>query len=256
MYLIDTHSHIFLEEFEADREQVIRNALDKNIRKIFLPNIDRSSIQSVLNLHKKYPENCFPLMGLHPGSVAKDFETELEQIKKTIEENKIYGIGETGLDFYWDTTYKDQQIRSFTKQIHWAIEMDLPLIIHVRDSFDEVVDCIKRNYDPKLKGIFHCFTGGINEAEIVFDLGFLIGIGGIVTFKNSGLAQTIEKLPLEKMVLETDSPYLAPTPFRGKRNESAYIDLIAEKIAEIKKIPKKEVAEVTSQNALKLFGLI
>jgi TatD DNase family protein len=254
MNLIDTHSHVFLEDFDNDRDQVIQNSIDKNVTKIVLPNIDISSIDAVFDIQKNYPDICYPAMGLHPGSVKEDYIEQLKQIEKEIQNNQVYGIGETGLDFYWDTTFKESQIDSFVTQIKWAIQYDLPLIIHVRESFEETLQCVKENLKPGLKGVFHCFTGSVADAEKIFDLGFHIGIGGIVTFKNSGLGETVNNLPLERVILETDSPYLTPAPFRGKRNESAYVALVAQKIAELKNLPMEKIAEITSDNANRLFG--
>lgn len=256
MKFIDTHTHLFLEHFNDDIEKVITNALEKGVEKFFLPNIDSGSINDVLELVKKYPGNCYPMSGLHPTSVKENYKEELAMVEKLLKEGQFYGVGETGIDLYWDKTFLKEQKEAFAFQLELAKKYQLPIIIHVRDSFNEVFEVVDAHNDENLSGIFHCFTGDYKQAKKIMDYrGFKLGIGGVLTFKNSKLGETIEKVPLEYIVLETDSPYLAPTPYRGKRNESSYIPLIAEKLAEIYKYPIGKVAEITTQNALAIFKL-
>jgi TatD DNase family protein len=256
MEFIDTHTHIFLEEFDQDREKVIADALAKYINKFFLPNIDSSSIDSVLKLSKAYPEHIFPMIGLHPTSVKENFMDELQIVKDYLEKERFYGIGETGIDLYWDKTYIEQQRESFRIQIDLAKRHHLPIIIHVRDSFNEVFEIVDELNDSSLTGIFHCFSGTYEQAQKIIEYGgFKLGIGGVVTFKNSGLAEIVSKINLEHLVLETDAPYLAPVPKRGQRNEPAYMINVAVKIAEMHQKSLEEVAEITSRNAICLFNL-
>jgi TatD DNase family protein len=255
MIFADTHTHLYLEEFNADREESIKTAIHKGITYLFLPNIDSSSIDSMLQLTQSFPDNCFAMMGLHPSSVKMDFEKELKLIEERLEKFHFVGIGETGIDLYWSQEFKEQQYIAFRHQIRLAKKYQLPIIIHVRNSFEETLEVLADENTDGLTGIFHCFPGTYEQAQEVIGMGFKIGIGGVVTFKNAKLAEIVKKLDLNDIVLETDSPYLAPVPFRGKRNESAYIRNIAEKIAEIKNIPILEVAQITTHNALKLFGL-
>jgi len=242
MRLIDTHTHLFLKEFEADLDLVIENARNNDVEKVFLPNVDCTSIASLFNLVNKYPDFCYPLMGLHPTSVTKNYLSQIETIKYYIENNKVYGVGEIGIDLYWDTTLKKEQEEAFRIQIEIAKKNNLPIIIHARDSFDEIFKIVDEVIDVK-------------QAEQVVDWGFLIGIGGIVTFKNSNLKDVVNNIDINHIVLETDSPYLAPVPKRGKRNESAYVRYIAEKIAEIKNMSLESVAEITSKNAERVFNI-
>ncbi len=256
MKFIDTHTHLFLEHFNDDIDTVIKTAIEKGVEKFFLPNIDSESINNVLELTKNYPEYCFPLSGLHPTSVNENYVEELEMVEKLLIEHKFYGIGETGIDLYWDKTFIKEQEEAFGIQLELAKKYKLPIIIHVRDSFDEVFKVVDAHNDNNLTGIFHCFTGDFGQAQKIIEYGgFKMGIGGVITFKNSKLGEVIEKVPLDHIVLETDSPYLAPTPFRGKRNESSYIPIIAEKISELHKISVEEVAKITTNNALDIFRL-
>ncbi|MDP1728160.1 MAG: TatD family hydrolase, partial [Bacteroidota bacterium] len=222
MNFVDTHTHLYAEEFNADRRVIIEKAITNGINKLFLPNIDIHSIQPMLDVVWDFPENCFPMMGLHPCSVDAQVEAHLFQIQKWFKKRKFWAVGEIGLDFYWSLEFKEQQIMVFKKQIQWAIQQDLPIIIHSRNSTDEVIAIIREMKHPLLRGIFHCFSGNAQQAQEVIDLGFYLGIGGVLTFKNSGLDAAIAGIDLKHMVLETDSPYLAPIPFRGKRNESFY----------------------------------
>lgn len=253
--LIDTHSHIYSEDFNSDIDEVIQNAYNNGVKKIVLPNIDSGSIKRLVDLSNSYPHICYPLMGLHPTSVAADYKEELEAIEYWLNKQKFYGIGEIGIDLYWDRTYINEQKDAFRHQIKLAKSKELPIVIHLRNSFDEVFEIVQEEQDGLLKGIFHCFSGDEIEAKKIIDLGFLLGIGGVLTFKNSNLSKVIEKIDLKHLVLETDSPYLAPVPKRGRRNESSYLAYIAQKLAEVYQIPVEEVAEITTSNACNMFGI-
>ncbi len=258
MLLIDTHTHLYAQEFDADRAQMIAQAIENGVTKFYLPNIDSSSIGVMHQLESNYPVNCFAMMGLHPCSVNETVESELALIKSHLFSRNYCAVGEIGMDLYWDKTFVEQQRMAFRTQIEWAMELNLPISIHCRDAYDEIYTILKEYCVPNevnvLRGIFHCFSGNSKQAQEVIELGFYLGIGGVVTFKNSGLDKVVAEIGLEKIVLETDSPYLAPVPHRGKRNESGYIPLIAQKIAELKNCPIEEVAKITSENALLVFG--
>ena len=251
---IDTHSHIYTEEFNTDRAEVIERAKSFGIGKIVLPNIDSTSIRPLLKLAESEPDYFIPLIGLHPTSVKEDFREEIQIMEYWLHKRKFYGIGEIGVDLYWDKTFLSEQIEAFEIQIDWAIELKMPVVIHVRDSFNEVMEVLHRKENSDLRGVFHSFTGTLDNAKEIMDLGFKIGLGGIVTFKNSGLNLVVPEIPLHSILLETDSPWLSPVPYRGKRNESAYITHIASKIAELHQTSTEEVAMVTSQNACDLFA--
>lgn len=253
--LIDTHSHIYSEDFSHDFDDVIQNAYNNNVKKIILPNIDSGSAKHLIDVSNSYPHLCYPLMGLHPTSVAEDYKQELEAVEYWFDKHKFYGVGEIGIDLYWSQTFLKQQEDAFRFQVKMAKKRNLPIVIHVRNSFKEVFKIVKEEQDGSLKGIFHCFTGSEKEADKVVDLGFLLGIGGVVTFKNSKLEEVIRKLDLSNLVLETDSPYLAPVPKRGRRNESSYLVYVAQKIAGIFDVPVEKVAEITTANARNLFGI-
>jgi TatD DNase family protein len=253
MEFIDTHAHIYLKEFNGDRKEVIAGAINSSVSKIFLPNIDKSSLGSVLDLEAEYPGLCFAMIGLHPCSVTADFEQELKTMEEWLEKRSFSGIGETGTDLYWDQSYRSQQIESLKIQVNWAEKYRLPIILHSRDSLDLSIQIIEEAHSGDLSGIFHCFTGSLDQARQIIDLGFFLGIGGVLTFKNSGLGSIIENVPLEKIVLETDSPYLTPHPHRGKRNEPAYISLIAQRLAEIYDTDISTIADITTENAKKVF---
>ena len=255
MKFIDTHTHLFLPEFEDDRDQVLENARAEGVNSLLLPNVDSSTLDQLDKLVNNYPEMCFPVVGLHPTSVNENYKEELQIVEKYISQNKIYAIGEIGMDLYWDKTFIAEQKEAFIYQINLAKKHSLPVVIHARESFDEIFDIIKEINDEKLKGVFHAFTGNKEQAEQIVEWGFYIGIGGIVTFKNAGLDKVVKDIDLKNIVLETDSPYLAPVPKRGKRNESSYIKYIAQKIAEIKGVSLQDVADITTQNAEKLFNL-
>ncbi len=253
--LIDTHSHIYTGDFNSDIDEVVQNAYNNDVKKIVLPNIDAGTIKRLVDLSNAYPHICYPLMGLHPTSVHADYKEELEAIEYWLDKQKFYGIGEIGIDLYWDKTYINEQKDAFRHQIKLAKTNDLPIVIHLRNSFDEVYNIVKEEQDGTLKGIFHCFSGDEKEARKIVDLGFLLGIGGVITFKNSTLSEVLKKVDINKLVLETDSPYLAPDPKRGRRNESSYLIFIAQKLAEIYEVPVEKVAEITTANARNLFGI-
>jgi TatD DNase family protein len=256
LQFIDTHTHLYASEFDADRTAVVEKAIQNGVTHFFLPNIDIHSIQPMLDLVWSFPNHCFPMMGLHPCSVDQHVEAHLFQIQKWFKKRKFYAIGEIGLDYYWSTDFKAEQIRAFRMQIQWAIQQDLPIVIHSRNSNEDVIAILKEMKHPRLRGIFHCFGGNAAQAAEVVDLGFLLGIGGVLTFKNGGLDKAIEDIPLTHLVLETDAPYLAPVPYRGKRNESFYILEVARKLAELKKVGLNQLAEITTQNAQKVFGML
>ncbi|MGN6604867.1 MAG: TatD family hydrolase [Ginsengibacter sp.] len=254
MKLIDTHTHLYLKEFENDIDEVIQRANAEGVEKFYLPAIDSSETEAQIALERKYPERIFAMAGLHPCSVKENFKDELELIEEQLAERKFAGIGETGLDFYWDTTFKKQQYESLHIHAHWAIQYKRPLILHTRNATRETIDALSEYKGKGLYGIYHCFGGNLEEAKEIIDAGFYLGIGGVLTFKNAGLSEIIKNIELDKIVLETDAPYLAPVPFRGKRNESSYLKYIVEKLAEIKNISVEEAAQQTSKNAEFLFS--
>ena len=253
--IIDTHSHIYLEEFDNDIDEVIQRAQNAGVGKILLPAIDQDHHQRVLNLSAKYPQVCLPMMGLHPCSVKEDYLTELEAVKNFLQKEEFIAVGEIGLDFYWDTSYREQQYDAFRKQIEWAKERNLPVVIHSRNAIDECIEVIKEMQDGGLKGVFHCFSGTKEQAERIIETGFYLGIGGVLTFKKSGLDAVMADISLDYIVLETDAPYLAPVPFRGKRNESSYLVHIVAKLATLKQLSGVEIEKITTNNAIKLFTL-
>lgn len=251
---VDTHTHLYSEEFTTDIDMVLQKAIDAGVDKFFLPNIDSSSVDVMHTLCEKYPQRCFPMMGLHPCSVKENYKEELAIVNKYLKERKYTAVGEIGIDLYWDKTFYQQQVEAFEQQINWALEFNLPIVIHCRNSFDEIYEVLS-GFTKLPKGIFHCFSGNAEQAKKIIDnTGFKLGIGGVVTFKNSGLDKAIEHIELKHLVLETDSPYLAPVPYRGKRNESTYIPLIAAKLAEVKKCSLLDVASATTANAKEIFG--
>lgn len=255
MLFVDTHTHLYLTEFDSDRKQVVENAIQEGITRMFLPNIDVESIEPLKDLAKNFPSNCFPMMGLHPTSVKEDYQNQLNTIKAELIREKYIAIGEIGIDLYWDKTFKEQQIDAFAQQINWAAEMDLPIVIHARESFNEIFMELERLKHLNVKGVFHSFTGNAEQAQKAIDLGFYIGINGIITFKNAGLDKVVRGIDLKNILLETDSPYLAPVPNRGKRNESKNLRFTAQKIAEIHNLSIEELALITTNNALSLFQL-
>jgi TatD DNase family protein len=257
MNFVDTHTHLYAEEFNADRDVVIRNAVEAGVTRLMLPAIDISYHTRLMDLVGRHPEHCFPMIGLHPTSVKDNYREELDFVSSRLEAGKerYYGIGEIGIDLYWDKTYAEEQEKAFVFQLDLAIQYNLPVAIHTRNSFDIAIGIIRKKNDPRLKGIFHCFGGSPEQAKQAIELGFLLGIGGVITYKNSGLQKVIEVTGAEHLVLETDAPWLSPAPYRGQRNESANIPFIAQKIAEIKNMEIKDVAEITTGNARRLFSL-
>lgn len=250
---IDTHSHIYGEEFKEDREDVIERARRAGVERIILPDIDAETRPAMLELQAKYPDMLFPAVGLHPTSVNEEYKAELKKVERELGEHRYYGIGECGIDLYWDKTYYKEQLYVFSYQLGLARETGLPVIIHSRDSLDEVFKALKAY--PYIKGVLHCFPGNAEEARRAIGSGFLLGIGGVVTFKNSPMARVVEEIGTDALVLETDSPYLTPAPYRGKRNESGYIPVIAQKIAELTGCDIKKIEETTTRNAMNLFTL-
>jgi hydrolase, TatD family len=256
MYLVDTHTHIFLEEFDSDIDEVILRAEDAGVKKFCLPNIDTESINRLHQLSDTYPSVCFPMMGLHPTSVNLNFEKELETILSQFEKRRYIAIGEIGIDLYWDKTYLKEQKIVFEKQLKWSLEMNLPVAIHTRDAFSEVFDSIYKVGADRLRGVFHSFGGSREELEEIVRLeNFLVGINGVVTYKNASFRDYLPLISSDRVLLETDAPYLSPVPFRGKRNEPAYIVNVAERLAEIYSISVEEIAGKTTRNALGLFSL-
>lgn len=253
--MIDTHTHLYSEEFDEDRVEMVQRAINKGVTEFYLPAIDSEHHQKMLDLEAQLPNQIFAMMGLHPCYVKPEtWENELNLVEKYLNERKFPAIGEIGIDLYWDKSTLDIQIKAFEQQIDWAIERDLPIVIHTRESFDETFEVLERKKNPKLRGIFHCFSGNLEQAKHAIDLGFLLGIGGVVTFKNGKIDQFLNEIPLENIVLETDSPYLAPAPHRGKRNESSYLDLVVGKLVDIYGKNFAEIDEITTENAKRIFN--
>ena len=255
MLLTDTHTHLYYETDEVKQAALLQRCFDQGIDRLFLPNVDVASIARIDELVSRYPENCFAMSGLHPCEVGKNYADVLAEIKASMPSRKIYAIGEIGIDLYWDKSTLKYQQEAFAIQIGWAKEMGLPIVIHCREAFDEVFEVLEQHKDEKLFGILHCFTGNLEQAKRCIDLGFCLGIGGVLTYKKAGLDLVLYDVPLEHIVLETDSPYLAPVPFRGKPNESSYLIHIAKKVAEIYQLSVEEVAEITTSNSRKIFNI-
>jgi len=253
--LIDTHTHLFLPEFKEDRSRVVSDAVKKCIVKMLLPNVDDTTMDSMLSLADEYPGYCLPMIGLHPTSVDEFFKQKLDSVREKLGTREFWGIGETGMDLYWNDTYLGQQVEAFKCQIALAKEFHLPLVIHARNSFHEIFEVMDQDNDDSLQGVFHAFTGDVKQACKIVEYGFKIGIGGIVTFKNAGLDRIVKDIALEHIVLETDAPYLAPYPKRGKRNEPSYLIYTAEKIAEIHGQSLDVIADITTRNAAALFNI-
>ncbi len=251
--IIDTHAHLYLEEFEKDIESVIDHSKENGVSQIYLPAINSETHEAMVALSNRYPAYCKPLIGLHPCYVKADYENELQIVHDYLSRYEFSGIGECGLDFYWDKTFVKEQYIALEYQIQLAIKNKLPIILHTRNATQETIDVIRKHKTENLKGIFHCFGGTIEEAQQIIELGFYLGIGGVVTYKNAGLDKVLESIDLKHIVLETDAPYLTPVPHRGKRNETAYLKIIAEKIASIKNCSFEEVAKITSENAMMVF---
>jgi TatD DNase family protein len=255
MNIIDTHSHIYSKEFDSDRSQILKRATEEGVRAICLPAIDQSSHTQMLLLEEQFPDLCKSMMGVHPCSIKEDYRQQLTIARSYLSKRRFCAIGEIGLDFYWDKTFTAEQYLAFHEQIEWALEFDIPVAIHSRNATDECIQVVREHQRGKLRGVFHCFSGNAEQAAKAIELGFYLGIGGVVTFKNSGLDKVMETVSLENIVLETDAPYLAPVPFRGKRNEPAYLKYVVEKLAEIKNCTVGEVAEMTTANAETLFRI-
>lgn len=253
MQLIETHAHLYLEEFDSDREEVIKKAVDSGITHFFIPSIDSKYHSRMFDLKKKFPKHIYLMMGLHPNYVKENYEEELAIVEELLLKDKFFAIGEIGIDLYREKKYLIQQQKAFEKQILLAKSYELPIVIHCREAFDEIFEIIEGHKGENLTGVFHCFTGDINYAERAIELNFKLGIGGVVTFKNNDLEKVLQKIPIENIVLETDSPYLAPVPYRGKRNESSYLTNVLLKLSEIYNISQEELAKRTTKNALSLF---
>jgi len=255
MILTDTHTHLYYQQDDQKRAELIQRCLENNVKRLFLPNVDAASVPQVLGLVKEYPDMCYPMLGMHPCSVKEGWEAELQIIRDSKKDNAIYAIGEIGIDLYWDKTTLDIQVRAFREQINWAKSLKLPIVIHCREAFDEVFEVLEQENDDDLHGIFHCFTGNAEQAQRAIDLGFYLGIGGVVTYKNGGLDKFLQQFDLGHIVLETDSPYLTPVPHRGKPNESSYLIYVAQKVAEIYQTDIHTVADITTANSRKIFGV-
>jgi TatD DNase family protein len=256
MEWIDTHTHLFLLEFDTDRDEVVQRALQAGVRYMLLPNIDENSLEALYTCTKQYASCCRAMMGLHPCSVHEDVSRQLQIIARALKENKFVAIGEIGLDYYWDTRYREQQLQAFRTQLQWAGEWRLPVSIHSRSALDTCIQEIKHLQRGQLTGVFHCFTGTLQQAQQIIDLGFALGIGGVITFpKSTALRETISQLSLHHIVLETDAPYLSPVPFRGKRNESSRIPYIGQTLSSLYHLEENEIARITTANALRIFPL-
>lgn len=253
--LTDTHTHLYVEQFAEDRAAVIDRAIEKGVNRFYLPNIDSEYIDDLLSLEAAYPEHCFAMMGLHPCSVKENYEEELAIVEQWLKKRPFVAVGEIGLDLYWDKTTLERQIAAFEFQIAFALSKNLPISVHVRDAFPETIAVLEKYKDKGLRGVLHCFTGSLTQAEQAIDLGFYLGVGGVLTFKNAGVDKTIANIDLKHLILETDSPYLAPTPHRGKPNEPSFLPIIAKRLAEVKNTTLEEVAAITSENAQTLFKL-
>ncbi len=255
MILTDTHTHLYAEQFDEDRDAVINKAMDLGIKRFFVPAIDSTYYDRMFALERAFPENVFLMAGLHPTHVKADFKMELAVVENQLNTNQFYAIGEIGMDLYWDKSFIKEQQEAFRKQIIWAKERKLPIVIHCRDAFDEIFEIMDEVCDDTLNGIFHCFTGNKEQAEKIVSYGFKLGIGGVVTFKNGGLDKFLADISLEHIVLETDSPYLAPTPFRGKRNESSYLMNVLGKLVDLYGLEAEEIARITTFNSKQIFGI-
>lgn len=254
--MVDTHTHLYSDQFDNDCAEVIQRAIDKGVEKMILPAIDNETHEKMLQLEAHYPKHIHAMMGLHPCSVKPEtWQQELDVVKQYIDLRDFVAIGEIGIDLYWDQSTLEIQKYAFEQQIDWAIEKNWPIVIHTRNSFDETFQVLEAKKHPRLRGIFHCFSGDMQEAQHAIDLGFILGIGGVVTFKNGKIDQFLKEIPLDKIVLETDSPYLAPVPYRGKRNESAFTALVAGKLVDVYGVSFEEINRITTDNALDIFGL-
>lgn len=253
---IDTHTHLYVKEFDEDLDATVQKAINAGVEKLLLPNIDVESIDRLHNLEKKYPNNCIGMMGLHPGSVGENWESDLEIVRTNLFSRKYIAVGEIGMDLYWDKTFIEAQKEAFRMQVNWAKELEIPIAIHARDAFDEIFEIVDELNDDKLSGVFHCFTGSLDQANHILTYGgFKMGIGGVLTYKNAKLDEVLCDVALDHLILETDSPYLTPVPHRGKRNESSYLLHVAEKLADVHGVTLKEIEDRTTKNAIELFNL-
>ena len=255
MILIDTHCHLYSEELLPDIDAVIERATIEGVQKFYLPGIDSSSIDAMLGLEIRFPERCFAMMGLHPCYVKENYKQELDIVQNWLTKRKFSAVGEIGLDFYWDKTFATEQYEAFRIQMEWAIAYDRPIVIHTRNAMQETINLVKEYVPKGIRGIFHCFSGSYESAQEIINAGFYLGIGGVLTYKNAGLAEVLQKIDLKHLVLETDAPYLTPVPFRGKRNESSYLKYVIDKLSAAKNVSIEDVAAITTANAEKIFGI-
>lgn len=254
MIFTDTHTHLYSKDFAGQLDAVMQRAFDAGVQRFFLPNIDVASVGPMLDVVAKYPAQCFPMMGLHPCDVTDDYEQQLDELLGWFDKGTFYAVGEIGIDLYWDKTTLPQQTAAFKRQVEFAIARNLPICIHSRESFDVIADILE-DYKGRVRGVFHCFTGTLEQANRAIGFGFMLGIGGVVTFKNGGIDKVLPDVDIQHLVLETDAPYLAPVPHRGKRNECSYIPIIAQKLADVKQMPLAELARITTENSERLFGI-
>ena len=255
MIITDTHAHLYSEQFKDDRHEMMERAINSGVSRFFVPAIDSSYLNDMLDLENSFPNKAFLMMGLHPTHVQENVDEELEFVKKWLDKRNFYAVGEIGIDLYWDTSFLKQQQIAFKTQIKWAKEKGLPIVIHCRDAFDEIFEILEEAKDDKLFGIFHCFTGTLEQAQKAISYNMKLGIGGVVTFKNGKIDQFLNEIPLKNIVLETDAPYLAPSPYRGKRNESSYIIHVMDKVAAIYNLTSEEIADITTKNSKNIFGI-
>jgi len=251
--MIDTHTHLYDEQFDEDRIEMIQRAIDSGVERMYLPNCDATTIEPMFEVEGKFPNQCFAMMGLHPCYVKENVDEELNIIRKWLDDRKFCAVGEIGLDYYWDKSFVELQKRAFRTQIEWALEFDIPIVIHTREATKDTIDIVKEYRAKGIKGVFHCFSGSYETAMQIIDMGFYLGIGGVLTYKNAGLQEVVQRLDLKHLVLETDAPYLTPAPFRGKRNESHYVHYVAQKLSELKDVSIDELDRITTTNANELF---
>ncbi len=254
MELIDTHAHLYLEDFGPDIDVVMQRAMQEGVSRIYLPSLDSAHYEMLFNLEARFPDQCFAMAGIHPCYIGENYARELELLRTMLAGRRFAAVGEIGLDYYWDTTFRKEQKIAFEQQMGLALEYELPIVIHSRNSMEDTIGMLQSARGTRLKGIFHCFSGSLENARDIIDCGMYLGIGGVITYKNAGLAEVIAEVPLEHIVLETDAPYLTPVPFRGKRNESSYLRYIVARLAEVKKMSEEVVAAVTTENAKRVFG--
>mgnify|MGYP000910354845 FL=1 len=252
---IDTHTHLYDDKFDSDRTAMVQTAMNAGVQKMYLPNCDSTTIEGMLAVENEFPNNCFAMMGLHPCYVKENVADELKIVEQWLCIRKFAAVGEIGLDYYWDKTFVHEQKSAFRTQIEWSIQYRLPIVIHTRESTKDTIDIVKEYQSRGVRGVFHCFSGSLETAKQITDMGFYLGIGGVLTYKNAGLQEVVQHIDLKHIVLETDAPYLTPVPHRGKRNESAYVTLVAQKLAELKGVDLEEVENVTAENAMELFQM-